>query len=339
MSVWFWGVLAVFHGSACVSAGFDRRAIPAGAREWRWALPDGHAIRRIALEPRAGAVSRGSILFLPGRADFYEKYLESLAEWADAGWHVSAADWRGQGASGRMTANPLVGDIPDFSVWIADLGALWRDHVRSTPGPHVLVGHSMGGHLVLRGVAEGAVSPDAVVLSAPMLGFVTPIPRFIQSLYGRIMCAIGDPARMAWPVSEKPGSRLDTRHLLLTHDPDRYADELWWRAARPELELGPASWRWVERAAASNETLRAPGVLEAVTVPVLMLATKRDALVSWPAIEAAAARLPRGELVVWGSEARHELLREADPVRGQVMAAIASFLARALPAMTVRDKP
>ena len=74
-------------------------------------------------------------------------------------------------------------------------------------------------------------------------------------------------------------------------------------------------------------------------MPVLMLATKRDALVSWPAIEAAAARLPRGELVVWGSEARHELLREADPVRGQVMAAIASFLARALPAMTVRDKP
>jgi hypothetical protein len=26
--------------------------------------------------------------------------------------------------------------------------------------------------------------------------------------------------------------------LLLTHDADRYADELWWRAARPELELG-----------------------------------------------------------------------------------------------------
>lgn len=315
-----------------MSAVFDRRAIPAGAREWRWALPDGHEIRRIALAPPAGAPVRGSLLFLPGRADFYEKYLETLAEWAEAGWHVGAADWRGQGGSGRMTANPMVGDIADFAVWIADLGALWRDWVRSTPGPHVLVGHSMGGHLVLRGVAEGAVTPDALVLSAPMLGFITAIPQFIQNLYGRIMCRIGDPARMAWPVSEKPGSPLDQRMTLLTHDAQRYADEGWWRSARPELEIGPASWRWVERAAASFETLRAPGVLEAIKAPVLVLAAMHDALVSWPAIEAAAARLPHGELVAWGREARHELLREADAVRNDVMAAVTRFLDRAVPA-------
>lgn len=315
-----------------MTAGFDRRAIPPGAREWQWALSDGHPIRRVDLGPPPGRPVRGSLLFLPGRADFYEKYLESLAEWADAGWHVSAADWRGQGGSGRMTANPLVGHIADFSIWIADLAALWRDWQASTPGPHVLVGHSMGGHLVLRGVAEGAATPDALVLSAPMLGFVTAIPQFIQHVYGRLMCAIGNPERMAWPASEKPGSPLDMRATLLTHDADRYADELWWRTARPELEIGPASWRWVERAAASIERLRAAGVLEAVQVPVLLLAAKHDALVSWPAIEAAAARLPRGELVAWGAEARHELLREADAVRDEVMAAIAGFLDRTVPA-------
>ncbi|MCV4939681.1 hypothetical protein OFC17_33385, partial [Escherichia coli] len=71
---------------------------------------------------------------------------------------------------------------------------------------------------------------------------------------------------------------------------------------------------------------------EAVVPPVLLLAARRDALVSWPAIERAAERLPRGELVAWGPEARHELLREADPVRRQVMAAITSFLDRAVPA-------
>ena len=311
-----------------------RRTIPASAREWRWALPDGHEVRRIHFEPPAGMAPRGSILFLPGRADFYEKYLETLAEWSAAGWVVSAADWRGQGASGRMTANPLVGDIADFSIWIADLRALWADWVRTTRGPHVLVGHSMGGHLVLRAVAEGAASPDAVVLSAPMLGFVTAIPQFVQHIYGKIMCWIGNPERMAWQASEKPGSDSDDRINLLTHDADSYADELWWRAARPELEIGPASWRWVERAAASIEALRAPGVLEAVMAPVLVLAAKKDALVSWPAIEQAADRLPRGELVAWGPEARHELLREADPVRRQVMAAITSFLDRAVPAKT-----
>lgn len=327
-------------GSADVSTRLDgsgdvRRTIPALAREWRWALPDGHEIRRISLDPPAGTLPRGSILFMPGRADFYEKYLETLIEWTAAGWHVSAADWRGQGASGRMTADPLVGHIADFSVWISDLGALWQDWVRTTPGPHVLAGHSMGGHLVLRAVAEGAANPEAVVLSAPMLGFITAIPQIVQLVYGKLMCWIGNPERMAWKTSEKPGSASSDRMNLLTHDAMRYADELWWRAARPELEIGPASWRWVERAAASIEALRAPGLLEAVMAPVLLLAAKRDALVSWPAINAAAARLPRGELVAWGPEARHELLREADPVRAQVMATIASFLDRALPARTV----
>lgn len=319
--------------TAGVTAVFGRRAIPTGARESRWALPDGHPLRRIELAPIAGRPARGSLLFMPGRADFYEKYLETLEYWAGQGWQVSAADWRGQGASGRMTANPLVGDIADFSVWIADLAALWADFVATNPPPHILVGHSMGGHLVLRAEADGVLAqsgkgPDALVLSAPMLGFISAIPRAFQPLFGRIMCSIGDPARMAWPVSEKPGSPLDKRATLLTHDADRYSDEEWWRAKRPELVIGPASWRWVERASASIERLRAPGVLEGLTVPVLLLAAKHDALVAWPAIEQAAARLPRAELTAWGAEARHELLREVDAVRDDVLAVIDRFLSK-----------
>ena len=74
-----------------------------------------------------------------------------------------------------------------------------------------ITGHSMGGHLVLRAVAERAVTPAALVLSAPMLGFVSPFPQGLQHFVARIMCRIGNPARMAWPVSEKPGSPLDKR--------------------------------------------------------------------------------------------------------------------------------
>ncbi len=315
-----------------MTAKFDRRAIPPTAQESRWALPDGHLIRRIAFAPAADLPERGSLLFMPGRGDFYEKYLESLAGWAMQGWHVSAADWRGQAGSGRMAANPLAGHIADFAVWIDDLAALWRDFAANNPPPHVLVGHSMGGHLALRAVAERAVLPGALVLSAPMLGFISPIPQAGQHMVARLMCRIGDPARMAWPVSEKPGSPLDKRPALLTHDAERYADETWWRAARPELEIGPASWRWVERAAASIESLNAPGVLEAVETPVLLLAARNDALVAWRAIERAAARLPRAELAVWGPEARHEVLREVDAVRGKVLAVMDDFLNRMVPA-------
>lgn len=312
---------------------FDRRGIPSAARESIWSARDGHAIRRIDWPAAAakGGQGRGALLFLPGRADFYEKYLETLAYWADQGWHVTAADWRGQAGSGRFATDPQAGDVPDFAVWIDDLAALWADWTASTSGPHVLVGHSMGGHLCLRAAMERRVDPDALVLSAPMLGFVTPIPARVQHAVARLMCRIGDPQRLAWKASEKPGQRLEGRAALLTHDLDRYADELWWKQRRPELAMGPATWRWVERAAESVARIDAPGALEALDLPVLLLAARFDGLVASKAIERAAARLPHAELTVWGREARHELLREADSVRDAVLAGIDDFLDRKAP--------
>jgi lysophospholipase len=198
----------------------------------------------------------------------------------------------------------------------------------------VLVGHSMGGHLVLRALAERRVDPAAVVLTAPMLGLH---PRWMPPalLHGaaRFMRALGDSRRPAWKWSEKPGEPPASRIELLTHDAERYADELWWRQARPELVMGPGSWGWIAAAFASIRLLNRPGVLEAVQTPVFILATSADKLVEFTAIERAVQRLPHGELLRFGPEARHEILREADPVRGKALAAIDAFLDRAAPAL------
>jgi lysophospholipase len=294
-------------------------------------LPDGHAIRRIDW-PAAKAETRGSILFMPGRGDNYEKYLESLDEWHRAGWRVTAADWRGQGASGRLGADAVTGHIDDFSTWIDDLAALWQTWRAETPGPHVLIGHSMGGHLSLRAVAERRVDPDALVLSAPMLGFVgqiLPVP--LMHGVAKLMASLGDRRRPAWKWSEKPGETPAAREQLLTHDRDRYQDEQWWREHRPEIVMGPGSWGWVERAYASMRGLFDPGKLERVQVPVLLLGTSNDKLVAYPPIVEASKRLPQGELLPFGKEASHEILREVDPVRDRAMAAIAEFLDRVTP--------
>lgn len=307
---------------------FDRRAIPGGAVESRWSAPDGHLLRRIDLTcPEA----RGSLLFLPGRGDFYEKYLEALDHWHREGWRVTAIDWRGQGASGRFGADSVTGHIGDFAEWVADLAALWSEWVAEGPGPHVLVGHSMGGHLALRTTAEGRVSPDALVLVAPMLGLTNSSPPALMHGLARVMRAFGDPRRPAWKWSEKPGEPPAAREHLLTHDPQRYADELWWRRERPELVIGPGSWGWVERAYASMRGLFATGKLEATRVPALILATTADKLVGYRAIAAAAARLPDARLVTFGEEARHEILREADPVRLRALGEIDLFLAQLVP--------
>ena len=322
----------ISHVSEAAISLIDRRAIPSHAKESIWQAPDGHEIRRIdwVHNPETGA-PRGSILFFPGRGDHYEKYIETLEQWFRAGWNVTGADWRGQAGSGRLSDDAVTGHVDDFATWIADLRAFWADWKAGTPGPHVLSGHSMGGHLVLRGVAEGVADPVALVLSAPMLGFVGPMPSAIGHTAARLMSALGDPARPAWKWSEKPGEVPAARQGLLTHDNERYADELWWREHRPELVMGPGSWGWVERAYASMRGLFAPGKLEAVSIPVLLIGTSNDKLVGMPAIEAAAKRLPKGELVAFGKEAHHEILREVDTVRDRAMGAVAEFLDRTAP--------
>lgn len=310
---------------------FDSRAIPPEAVEMRWLAADGHPIRRIDwLMPR-GSV-RGSILFLPGRGDFYEKYLETLDSWHRAGWRVTALDLRGQAGSGRLGNDSYTGHIDDFATWVADIAAFWAEWRAATPGPHVAVGHSMGGHLVLRAMAEGKIDPDAAVLSAPMLGFAgPPLPTALLHQVAKLMARLGNRKRQAWKWSEKPGELPEDRAELLTHDLDRYADELWWREHRPEVAMGPGSWGWVERAYASTRWLAQPEVLSAVKTPVLLLCADHDRLVSAKATRAAAAHLIRGQLVRYGGEARHEVLREADAVRDKVLATIDDFLDRAAP--------
>ena len=311
-----------------MSKAFERRAIPAEVRQTTWTTSDGVAVRRIDWPAPAGQ-AKGAILFFPGRGDFYEKYLDVFDHWHSLGWQVTAADWRGQGASGRLGNDPYTGHIDDFATWVDDLAVLWRQWQAETPGPHVLAGHSMGGHLVLRAAAEGRVDPDALLLAAPMLGFVASLlPVAIMHFAVKLIKALGDPRRPAWQWSEKPGQPPEGREHLLTHDPQRYADELWWRAARPGLVMGPGSWNWVERAYASMRGLFVPGRLEAVKVPVLILASDADKLVGFGAIARAAARLPDCQLVRFGQEAAHEVLREEDIVRGRALAACDAFLER-----------
>ncbi len=90
--------------------------------------------------------------------------------------------------------------------------------------------------------------------------------------------------------------------------------------------MGPGSWGWVRAALASVRALARRGALEAVDLPVYIVATRADRLVGPRAIGRAAARLPRAETLWFGSEAAHEILREVDSVRDRALAGIDRFL-------------
>ena len=300
-----------------------RRALPAEAVLSSWPAVDDWTLRRLDWPAAAGA-SRGSILFQGGRGDIIEKYLEAMTHWHDAGWSVTSFDWRGQGGSGRLTADPHVGHASSFAPFVDDLAAFWRTWRASTPGPHVVMGHSMGGHLVLRAIVEGAIDPVAAVLIAPMLGLRSPVGAVWGEPLARVMRALGDAARPAWKGHEKPG--VIDRQPLLTKDKSRYDDELWWYREAPALRLGPPSWAWLVEAFASTRRQRGDPRLRATATPVLMLVAEADALVDPGAALAVAAALPAVEVVRFGAESAHEILREADGVRDRALAAIDGFL-------------
>ncbi len=308
---------------------FDRRAVPSGAVFTRWTAADGWALRRFDW-PVAGA-ARGSILFQGGRGDIPEKYLESFAHWHAAGWNVSSLDWRGQGGSGRLTPRPHCGHIDSFEDYLRDIDAFGREWRAASPGPHVAIGHSMGGHLILRALVEARLACDAAILVVPMLGLKAPISAAFGERLARILAAFGKPDRPAWKGNEKPHT-TETRQSLLTHHTARYEDELFWQASDPALMTGPPSWRWLTQAFASTRQLRTDPRLAKMRTPLLALIADADGLVDPAAALAMLARLPDARLVRFGNESAHEILREVDAVRDRALAEIDAFLAERAPA-------
>jgi len=275
-------------------------------RAFRWPQPDG---RRPC----------GQLLFLTGRADFAEKYLETLAHWHARGWEVAGFDWRGQGGSRQAEY-----DLPDLTAMLADLRAFAADWRGRQAGPSVAIGHSMGGYLLLRWLAEGASEVDAAVLVAPMLGLNSrPLPPGIARGVAAVARWIG--------LGNRPlvgaGAAAIGRQARLTGDADRYADEQAWIARMLEYTVEPPRWNWIADAYAGIAQFARPGILEAITVPMLLVGTVQDRLVDPEAIRRAAARLPHAELEL-RTDGAHELLREGDPVRNAVLARIDGFLDR-----------
>jgi lysophospholipase len=300
-----------------------QRSYPADGRTSEWSAADGWRLRRFdwpAEQPR------GELLFLGGRGDVFEKYLETLDRFRRQGWSIRSLDWRGQGGSGRCSPLAHCGHIDRFDHFRADLGAYWRTLEREGR-PMVVIGHSMGGFLTLSALAHGIVDPDAAILIAPMLGLKGPLPPAIGERMARVMCRVGDPARPAWKGNERPATTV-TRQALLTRDTDRYEDELFWQQHDPRLMTGPPSWRWVAEAFAETRMLASDPRVATIGTPLLALIADHDGLVDAKAARRVLARAPDVEIVGFGRESAHEILREADPVRDRALAAIDDFLAR-----------
>src|ERR671914_559539 len=148
---------------------------------------DGLSLRAARWRPTTRRV-RGTVCILQGRAEFIERYFETITELRRRGFAVVTFDWRGQGRSGREVPNPRKGHVKDFSRYRLDLEAVRAAVLDSMPKPHFALAHSMGGAIALLGAREGWLPFERLVATTPMIDLcmikVTPLRRTAA----RLMC-------------------------------------------------------------------------------------------------------------------------------------------------------
>jgi lysophospholipase len=285
-----------------------------GVAQWLTAS-DGVRVRAALFKPPGGlAAARGSVVVSPGRGESIEKYFEVVRELQGRRFAVLIHDWRGQGLSDRLLADRLKGHAKGWRPFLSDLAMLLAQVGAQAPRPWIALGHSMGGALTLLALTEGEDRFAAAVLSAPMLGIVTPriSPRVVR-LLSALSAGLGFGAAYAQARS-RHSAALGFAGNLLTHDADRWRRVRALSEATPELRVGDPTWGWVAFATSAIARLSRPGGIEGIAIPLTIVTAGDDRICDSGAAAKLAARAPRARcLEIPG--AYHEILIETDERR------------------------
>ena len=125
-----------------------------------------------------GTEDRGVVIVVHGLGDHSGRYQELAAGLTPHGWQVFAFDLPGHGHSPGQR-----GVADRYHGLLADIDAARGTVAQTTRSPQVLLGHSMGGNLVLNyalrrnSFPNGQAALAGMVLSAPMLLPPKPPPR------------------------------------------------------------------------------------------------------------------------------------------------------------------
>jgi lysophospholipase len=297
---------------------------PSGAIVSRARTADGASIRVARWHPQGPA--RGSVLIAQGRAEFIEKYFETVGELLARGFCVVAFDWRGQGLSDRELADRRKGHIDDFAIYERDLEAVTEQALRPfCPQPWFALAHSMGCAVLLQQAHAGRSPFARMALLAPMIDIAgLRFPRLARAL-ADLLDVLGLGAAYV------PAGGPDSIHLRpfegnkLTGDQARYARNADALRTAPDLALGDPTIGWVGAAFRAIDALADPEFPRRTLTPVLLFAAGADRVTSTPAAERFGHRLKAGG-VVHIAGARHEILQERDAIRAQFWDAFDAFI-------------
>src|SRR5215470_19887706 len=142
---------------------------------------DGVELRYARWAPPPGR--KGTVCLFQGRAEFIEKYFETVRDLRNRGFAVATLDWRGQGGSQRMLRNPRKGYVRNFGQYQIDLETFVNEIVLpDCPPPFFALAHSMGAVVLLRAAYAGHRWFDRMVLLSPMIA----LPGMRRSMFSRL---------------------------------------------------------------------------------------------------------------------------------------------------------
>jgi len=305
----------------------QRRDIPPDGIFDYFRSNDGEQIRYARFPASKVLEIKGTVIFLPGRTEFIEKFIEDIRVFNNIGFACAAMDLRGQGMSYRPHPNRDKHYVRSFEPHIEDLKSLFdKVLVDKMPRPYILMGHSAGSHVALRFLHDHPGVADAAITIAPMVEISGGIiVKFFAKCLSWIARHLGLGAAYIPGHTAFKGGRWGWRKKL-THDDDRFCDEDYFIHSKDKrLAVGGATYKWLWEALKSTTILNSKGYAEAIKTPVLILQAAEDQIVDNAMQDAFAERLPHGRLVrIEG--AMHEILKERDEQRAQVWRAIGDFM-------------
>ncbi|MCZ6764709.1 MAG: alpha/beta hydrolase [Alphaproteobacteria bacterium] len=290
-----------------------------GGREEYVTMGDGVALRTAAFRAPADPKKVwGTVVILPGRAEFIEKYLEVIAELISRGLDVRIIDWRGQGGSSRTLSDREKSHIDHYQRYTEDLREVMDTTVRpAARGPVTMLAHSMGALIGLSLLRDHPGRFDRAVLTSPMTSIEVGRPGqwaiLSRLLWLGALPLIGTRFLPGAGPYRPRGRGTDNP---LTSDATRASIMRRYIASTPGLALGGPTVRWL---AASRDAMarimdkNAPPI----DTEILIVSSSEDRVVG------VRTQLMLHEECLTNSRieiidgARHEILMEQDRYRGR----------------------
>ncbi len=270
--------------------------------------------------------AKATLFILNGRAEYIERYFETINDMVQRGFAVVSFDWRGQGGSQRQLSDPMRGYVKSFKNYDRDLEAIVGLARRlDFPEPFYAMAHSTGGNILLRALRDQRWFKRAV-LCAPLLGLhfgKWPLPAV------RVLTLGAKLLGLSWAYlpgyGRGPMKRAEFPNNPLTSDRVRWNRDMTTLEAHPELGVGGATYGWLRAVMQSLDALHKWPKSKGLTCPTMIVLAGQDRVVSNLEIRRFVENTAGFTLLtIEGS--RHEILMENTTIRATFFAAFDSFM-------------